>query len=81
MFVGDINARTKKEAAQFRQLTYTCMSSPGSRENETVAFPANPCSYGIMTSTRFPTCWDGVNLDSPNHRDHMRFTVQITFEP
>jgi hypothetical protein len=67
MFIGDVNARTKKQAARFRQLTYTCMENAGSREQETVAFPAKPCKYGIMTSLRFPTCWDGVNLDSPDH--------------
>lgn len=22
---------------------------------------------------RFPACWDGVNIDSPNHRDHMAY--------
>ena len=22
----------------------------------------------------FPQCWDGVNLDSPNHKDHMAFS-------
>jgi len=72
MFVGDVNARTKQEAAHFRQLTYTCMDTASSREHETVAFPQRVCPYGIMTSLRFPTCWDGVNLDSPNHLDHMR---------
>ncbi|WP_314618927.1 DUF1996 domain-containing protein [Streptomyces stackebrandtii] len=23
----------------------------------------------------FPTCWDGKNLDSPNHRDHMTYAT------
>jgi hypothetical protein len=73
MFVGDINARTKEEAARFRQLTYTCMENAGSREQEVVHFPQKPCSYGIMTSVRFPSCWDGVNLDSPDHMAHMRY--------
>jgi len=73
MFVGDVNARTKEEAARFRQLTYTCMTDPGSREHEVVHFPQKPCSYGIMISVRFPTCWDGVNLDSPDHMSHMRY--------
>ncbi|KAF2692152.1 hypothetical protein K458DRAFT_284768 [Lentithecium fluviatile CBS 122367] len=80
MFVGDVNARTKQEAARFRQLTYTCMDNAGSRENETVAFPARVCPYGIMTSVRFPTCWDGVNLDSPNHMAHMSYPESGTFE-
>ncbi|KAF2256476.1 hypothetical protein BU26DRAFT_23058 [Trematosphaeria pertusa] len=80
MFVGNVNARTKDEAAKFRQLTYTCMSNAGSREHETVAFPQKPCRYGIMTSVRFPTCWDGVNLDSPDHMAHMSYPETGTFE-
>jgi hypothetical protein len=23
----------------------------------------------------FPTCWDGVNLDSPDHRSHMAYST------
>ncbi|KAK7190507.1 WSC domain protein [Paraphaeosphaeria sporulosa] len=80
MFVGDINARTKEQAARFRQLTYTCMENAGSREHEVVHFPQKPCSYGIMTSVRFPTCWDGVNLDSPDHMAHMSYPESGTFE-
>ena len=31
------------------------------------------CAAGDMLVGRvdFPQCWDGVNLDSPNHKDHM----------
>lgn len=31
------------------------------------------CSNGqrMKYSLSFPTCWDGVNLDSPNHTDHV----------
>lgn len=29
---------------------------------------------------RFPTCWDGKNLDSPNHQDHVSYPESGTFE-
>lgn len=29
---------------------------------------------------RFPTCWDGKNLDSPNHQDHVAYPESGTFE-
>jgi hypothetical protein len=69
MFVGDPTARSKADVAKFRQLTYTCMANAGSRSPETSEFPSTPCAYGIMANARFPTCWDGVNLDSPNHSE------------
>ena len=27
----------------------------------------------LIVSVQFPTCWDGVNLDSPNHRSHVAY--------
>jgi len=33
-----------------------------------------------MTTLRFPTCWDGVNLDSPDHMSHMSYPETGTFE-
>lgn len=35
---------------------------------------------GIMINHRFPTCWDGVNLDSPDHREHVAYPASGTFE-
>ncbi|KAH6855894.1 hypothetical protein B0I37DRAFT_389331 [Chaetomium sp. MPI-CAGE-AT-0009] len=80
MFVGDIAARSLSEAAHSRQLTYVCMDTWTSRAPETMAFPTRRCPEGIMTSLRFPTCWDGKNLDSPDHRSHMSYPATGTFE-
>jgi hypothetical protein len=35
-----------------------------------------PCGQGgkLTQVVAFPACWDGKNLDSPNHKDHMAFT-------
>ncbi|TVY81377.1 hypothetical protein LSUE1_G007180 [Lachnellula suecica] len=30
------------------------------------------CS-GIRTNLHFPTCWDGKNLDSPDHQSHIAY--------
>jgi Domain of unknown function (DUF1996) len=36
--------------------------------------PPTQCDSGVMSmSLRFPNCWDGVNLDSPDHRSHMAY--------
>ena len=40
------------------------------------SIPANcPAGYTIINTIEFPMCWDGVNLDSPDHKSHMAFTV------
>ncbi|KAM7186217.1 protein of unknown function (DUF1996) domain containing protein [Naviculisporaceae sp. PSN 640] len=78
--VGEANYRTKKDAQRFRQLTYTCLETIGTRFPETMNLPDKPCKTGIMANVRFPTCWDGKNLDSPDHMSHMAYPEQGTFE-
>jgi hypothetical protein len=44
------------------------------RGSETPDFPNKPCPAGIMAIHHFPACWDGKNLDSPDHQSHMYST-------
>ncbi|KAK7181532.1 hypothetical protein DPSP01_008928 [Paraphaeosphaeria sporulosa] len=80
MFIGDVHARTLAEASRYRYLTYTCLDTWTQRSPETIAFPQRKCKEGIMTTLRFPTCWDGKNLDSPDHMSHMSYPETGTFE-
>lgn len=73
MLTGDVNNEDRASARRFRQMSYICMENEGTRAPETIEFPSKPCPAGIMANQRFPTCWDGVNLDSPNHRDHVAY--------
>lgn len=35
------------------------------------------CGDGFVElNLRFPDCWDGANLDAPDHRSHLAFTVR-----
>ncbi|EMR72711.1 hypothetical protein MGN70_001290 [Eutypa lata] len=80
MFIGDVNARSREDLERFRQLTYTCLETLETRDPQTVDFPTEPCPMGIMTALRFPTCWDGKNLDSPDHLAHMAYPESGSFE-
>jgi uncharacterized protein DUF1996 len=33
-------------------------------------------SRGLEVSARFPDCWDGVNLDSADHKSHMSYSME-----
>ncbi len=59
------------KAANNPGLRYTCLSDVMTRFPETNEFPKAACAAGIMAIHHFPACWDGKNLDSPNHQDHM----------
>ena len=58
-------------------LRYTCLQDIMTRGSETNDFPKKPCPAGIMAIHHFPACWDGKNLDSPNHQV-CSITVKLT---
>ncbi|OAA56272.1 hypothetical protein SPI_07883 [Niveomyces insectorum RCEF 264] len=42
--------------------------------NDSSSFPTKICTGGIRATIIFPTCWDGKNLDSPDHQSHMAYS-------
>lgn len=49
-------------------------------EEDTTFLPTRICEGGIRTQVTFPTCWDGINLNSPDHQSHVAY-AKIPFEP
>ena len=73
MTVGDPTFRTAAQIRKYPMLTYTCLQTSSTRSGATTGFPTAACKVGIMVSIRFPTCWDGQNLDSPDHQSHVAY--------
>jgi len=74
MTVGNPTYRTAAQlSAKYRMMDYTCLASPMTRGGQTTSFPKTPCKGGIMVSIRFPTCWNGKDLDSPDHQTHIAY--------
>ena len=75
MVIGNAKATSPSENPQLgTDIIFKC--GPGSSTD--LPSPPTDCSShgGIMsTSIRFPNCWNGFQLDSPNHRDHMSYPV------
>ncbi|KAJ2930305.1 hypothetical protein H1R20_g6751, partial [Candolleomyces eurysporus] len=44
---------------------------------DSVHLPTRKCPGGIRTNTFFPACWDGVNLDTPDHKSHVAFYKNV----
>ncbi|RPD57661.1 hypothetical protein L226DRAFT_573625 [Lentinus tigrinus ALCF2SS1-7] len=40
--------------------------------------PTTPCPGGIHSQFNSPTCCDGKNVDSPNHRDHVAYAINAS---
>jgi hypothetical protein len=79
MTVGSPTTNTLAGAKAHPGLRYTCLQTILTRGNETPDFPSEPCPAGIMAIHHFPACWDGKNLDSPDHQSHMYSTTKGGF--
>ncbi|KAF8348791.1 hypothetical protein F5887DRAFT_1241665 [Amanita rubescens] len=73
MISGTPTLRTY-DASSFAQqaVTFLCLDFNGvsTRSNE---LPPTECPSGIRSQINFPSCWDGVNVDSPDHKSHVSF--------
>ncbi|KAK3326626.1 hypothetical protein B0H66DRAFT_472025 [Apodospora peruviana] len=81
MTVGSPTVDTRAGAESYKALRYTCLQTILTRGSETYELPKEPCPAGIMAIHHFPACWDGKNLDSPDHQSHMYNTVKGAFQP
>jgi hypothetical protein len=83
MLVGDPDQRNRTGTTLKRQNCYRCYTGPNyggdvsapcqDAKIDTESLPSKPCLGGIRSNIHFPTCWDGKNLDSPNHKDHVAY--------
>jgi hypothetical protein len=80
MLAGDPALRTKPSGSM--KLCHRCLgknqrTSGGNgapcSSGDTSEFPATPCPGGIRATVIFPSCWDGKNSDSPDHKSHVAY--------
>ncbi|KAL1858878.1 hypothetical protein VTK73DRAFT_7748 [Phialemonium thermophilum] len=48
--------------------------------SDTPGFPKQACGGGWRVTITFPSCWDGKNTDSPDHKSHVAYPATGTFE-
>jgi hypothetical protein len=48
-------------------------SPPGAGRYDTINLPNKKCNGGIRANIFFPSCWNGKDLDPPDHSSHMKF--------
>ncbi|KAI9713477.1 MAG: hypothetical protein M1820_000859 [Bogoriella megaspora] len=85
MTVGNPMIRTASRQA--RQICMRCFGAnfepfggAPCTGDDTSDFPKTQCAGGIRSNIFFPTCWDGVNLDSADHQSHVAYPTSGTFE-
>jgi Domain of unknown function (DUF1996) len=62
--------------------TFSCIGGPNN-SNDQVGSSIPNCDAGaqVRQSITFPQCWDGRNLDSPDHKSHMSYPVGLDRAP
>ncbi|KAI9506394.1 hypothetical protein BX070DRAFT_219863 [Coemansia spiralis] len=70
MLAGNPNKRTYDGDFASQAVSFACL---GTSNAETNGFPNYNCPGGLRAQIFFPSCWDGVNLDSSDHRSHMAY--------
>ncbi|KAK3988992.1 hypothetical protein QBC44DRAFT_242557 [Cladorrhinum sp. PSN332] len=91
MLVGDpIYQQPSPNPDEFQSIAFRCFTTPwgpapansaiGDPKYDTRTFPTTPCPYGLRINNFFPTCWDGIHVDSPDHKSHVSYPSKGTFE-
>jgi hypothetical protein len=84
MISGDAKNVDPKGAINARYICYGPNGeNPGWKPTLTAAVADGTCLPGgeMVMMVSFPNCWDGVNLDSPDHASHMAQPVQLQQAP
>ncbi|OYY65286.1 MAG: hypothetical protein B7Y51_03315 [Burkholderiales bacterium 28-67-8] len=71
MFAGNPKATSESTASG----RFSCENVPVGVPKPPTAYSIPNCPVGskLFVNINFPRCWDGVNLDSPDHRSHMAY--------
>lgn len=77
IIAGDMTSSVPQE-----HMFWNCIGADGSEGQRTKGIPSS-CVAGstVEIAITFPDCWDGVNLDSPDHKSHMSYTIQLQTAP
>jgi hypothetical protein len=72
-----IAGNSKATAPQALMVTYwNCGPMAMVPPTSTVPTCPNRARMGLALHVRFPNCWDGVNLDTPDHQSHLAYAVR-----
>ncbi|KAL1725704.1 hypothetical protein EV714DRAFT_220827, partial [Schizophyllum commune] len=74
MIAGDENLRTfDNDSVSQHAISYKCLQFDGQPMEDYNGLPLVSCPAGIRAQISFPSCWDGQNADSEDHKSHMAY--------
>ncbi|KAJ3991522.1 hypothetical protein F5050DRAFT_1581285, partial [Lentinula boryana] len=74
MLSGDTTLRTLNASSFAQQaVTFLCLQFSGTSNRYNELPIGVSCPAGIRSQINFPSCWDGKNIDSEDHKTHVAF--------
>ncbi|GAP83249.2 putative WSC domain-containing protein [Rosellinia necatrix] len=70
MLAGNPTNRNFTNTPEQRAVSFVCLGTEGPA---TYNMPNKNCPGGLRAQLIMPSCWDGRNLDSPDHKSHMAY--------
>ena len=72
-----VAGNSKATAPQGLMITsWNCGPVAGIPPQATIPACPDARQQGLALHVQFPSCWDGVNLDSPDHKSHMAYATR-----
>ncbi|TKX19229.1 hypothetical protein C1H76_8607 [Elsinoe australis] len=79
MLAGNPNKRAYTDDFAGQAVSFVCLDYSGT-SNYYNKLPDKPCPDGLRAQIFFPSCWDGVNLDSADHMSHMAYPTKYSYD-
>jgi hypothetical protein len=79
MLAGDPFKRAGGSDFASQAVSYVCLDYSGT-SSYTSGLPNKVCPDGLRAQVFFPSCWDGKNLDSADHKSHMAYPTKYSYD-
>lgn len=71
--VVDVGNKEAQSTLRARAISFACLGLPAGDHGLTSFLPNRKCPDGLRVQVSFPSCWDGVNVDSADHASHVAY--------
>ncbi|KAH0113179.1 WSC-domain-containing protein, partial [Aureobasidium melanogenum] len=79
MVAGNPFKRNHTDDFESEAVSFVCLDYSGGSSTSD-GLPTKNCPDGLRAQVFFPSCWDGVNLDSADHKSHMSYPVGGSYD-
>ncbi|KUF98989.1 hypothetical protein AM588_10010762 [Phytophthora nicotianae] len=76
MLAGNPTLREKGDSTEEKAITWVCLDYDNPHP-EQQGIPNFKCPNGLRGQVNFPMCWNGVDLDSLDHKSHVAYATGL----